>query len=71
LALVGADYGVTLATASQAQVTVPGVVYKQISEPNAWLQMDLVSLPELEEPTVGRFLAYLRDETRSLHLAGP
>jgi DNA-binding transcriptional LysR family regulator len=66
--LVAAGFGVTLATASQAAVTVPGVVFRPIAETNACLQIDLVWRPELEDAAVGRFVAYLRDETRSRRL---
>ena len=66
--LVAAGFGVTLATASQAGVTVPGVVFRPIAEANASVQIDLVWRPELEDAAVGRFVAYLRDETRSRRL---
>ena len=67
-ALVAAGFGVTLATASQAEVTVPGVVFRPIAETNACLQIELVWRPELEDAAVGRFVAYMRDETRSRRL---
>jgi len=66
--LVAAGFGVTLATASQAGVTVPGVVFRPIAETNACLQIELVWRPELEDAAVGRFVAFLRDETRSRRL---
>jgi len=66
--LVAAGFGVTLATASQAGVTVPGVVFRPIAETNACLQIELVWRPELEDAAVGRFVAYLRDETSSRRL---
>jgi DNA-binding transcriptional LysR family regulator len=66
--LVAAGFGITLATASQAAVTVPGVVFRPIAETNACLQIELVWRPELEDAAVGRFVAYLRDETRSRRL---
>ena len=68
LALVASGFGVTLATASQAEVAVPGVVFCPIAETNACLQIELVWRPELEDAAVGRFVAYLRDETRSRRL---
>lgn len=67
-ALVAAGFGVTLATESQAAVSVPGVVFRPIAETNARLQIELVWRPELEDAAVGRFVAYLRDETRSRRL---
>ncbi len=47
---------------------VPGVVFRPIAETNACLQIELVWRPELEDAAVGRFVAYLRDETRSRRL---
>ena len=61
-ALVGAGYGVTLAVDSQSEATFPNVVFKPINEPDASLRVDLIWLPELEEPAVGRFVAFMRDE---------
>jgi DNA-binding transcriptional LysR family regulator len=68
LALVGAGFGVTLVTKSQTEVRFPGVVFKTISEKNAWLEVDLVWMPENEEAVVGRFIAFMRDEARSRRL---
>jgi DNA-binding transcriptional LysR family regulator len=67
-ALVGAGFGITLTTASQSEVAFPGVLFKPIDEPNAWIQIELVWLAGLEDPAVGRFVAYLRDEARSRRL---
>lgn len=68
LALVGAGFGVTLAVSSQSEATFPGVVYKTIGEPNAWLRIDLAWMPETDEPAIGRFVAFMRDEARSRRL---
>lgn len=65
MALVGAGFGITLATKSQSEVTFPGVVYKPIAEEDAWLQVELVWLPTSEDAAVGRFVAFMRDEARS------
>ena len=40
--LVAAGCGVTLAMESQAQIVSPGVVFRPILEPNAWLDVHLV-----------------------------
>jgi len=63
-ALVGAGFGVTLATAGQSEAAFPGVVFKPIDDPDASVQIVLAWLPELEDATVGRFVAFLRDEAR-------
>lgn len=68
LALVGIGAGIALVTDSQAEVAFPGVVFKAIDEPNAWLDFGLVWLPESEDPVVGRFIAFLRDESRARRL---
>ena len=57
-ALVSAGFGITLATASQSEVGFPGVVFKTIDDPDASIQIALAWLPELEDATVGRFIAY-------------
>jgi DNA-binding transcriptional LysR family regulator len=60
-ALVAAGFGITLAAASQCAVMFPGVVFKPIDDPAAWVEVLLAWLPELEDPVVGRFVAFLRD----------
>jgi DNA-binding transcriptional LysR family regulator len=65
MALVGAGFGLTLATKSQSEVIFPGVVYKPIAEDDAWLQVELAWLPTSEDAAVGRFVAFMRDEARS------
>lgn len=67
-ALVAAGFGVTLATKSQSEVSFPGVAYRPICEENAWVQFDLVWSSEAEDPAVGRFVAFMRDEARSRRL---
>jgi DNA-binding transcriptional LysR family regulator len=68
MALVGAGFGVTLASQSQAEVVFPGVVYKPIREDDAWVQVELAWLPRREDAAVGRFVAFMRDEARSRRL---
>jgi DNA-binding transcriptional LysR family regulator len=67
-ALVAAGFGATLAAASQSEVTFPDVVFRPIGEPDASFRVDLAWLPETEEPAVGRFVAFMRDEARSRQL---
>ena len=69
-ALVSAGFGITFATASQAEAGFTGVVFKRIDDPGASVEMALAWLPELEDPAVGRFVAFLRDEARSRSRAG-
>jgi len=65
LALVAAGFGITIATKSQSEVAVPGVVYRPINEDNAWVDVELLWFPDAEDPAVGRFVAFMRDEARS------
>jgi DNA-binding transcriptional LysR family regulator len=65
MALVGAGFGITLATRSQSEVAYPGVVYKPITEDDAWVQVELAWLATSEEDSVGRFVAFMRAEARS------
>jgi DNA-binding transcriptional LysR family regulator len=65
LALVGAGLGVTLVAESEAELTVPGIVFKPLEEPDSWLEFDLVWRPEIDDPLVGRFIAFMRDESRA------
>lgn len=67
-ALIAAGFGITLATRSQAEATFPGVIYKPIRDENAWVHVELLWCPEAEDPAVGRFVAFMRDESRSLCL---
>jgi DNA-binding transcriptional LysR family regulator len=67
-ALVSSGFGITIAAAGLSDLVVPGVVFKTIDNPDAWVQVVLAWLPELEDATVGRFVAFLRDEARSRRL---
>jgi DNA-binding transcriptional LysR family regulator len=63
-ALVSAGCGITLTTSSQSEIKFPGVVFRPIDEPNASVQIALAWPPALEDPVVGRFIAFMRDEAR-------
>ena len=65
LALVAAGFGITLVTKSQSEIVVPGVVYRSIDEDDAWVDVELLWFPGAEDPAVGRFVAFMRDEARS------
>lgn len=68
MGLIGSGFGITLATESQAEASFPGVVFRSIEEENGWLEFGLVWLPEIEDPLVGRFVAFMRDESRVRNL---
>jgi DNA-binding transcriptional LysR family regulator len=61
LALVAAGYGVTLSVESQSRLSLPGVVFRPISEANAWVDVDLVWTAESEDAVLGLFVAFIRD----------
>jgi DNA-binding transcriptional LysR family regulator len=65
LGLVGAGYGITLVTQSQAHVRIPGVVFRHILEDNAEVEIQLAWVPENEEATVGRFISFVREMSAS------
>src|SRR5262249_37448941 len=65
-----AGFGITFATADQAEAGFGGVAFKRIDDRDASVEMSLAWLPELEDPAVGRFVAFLRDEARLLALPG-
>lgn len=63
LALVAAGYGVTLAVESQSFASAPGIVFRPVVEPDAWVDVDLVWLPESEDAVAGVFVAFMRDRS--------
>ena len=65
-ALIAAGFGVTLATESQTQVHVPGLIYRPIAEDNALVEMKLAWTSDSEEPAVGRFISFMRDQSRTV-----
>jgi DNA-binding transcriptional LysR family regulator len=68
LGLVGAGYGITLATQSQAHVRIPGVVFRHILEENAEVEVHLAWVPENEDAAVGRFVSFMREMSVSRRL---
>lgn len=61
LAFVVAGYGITLVTDSQAQITLPGLIFRPVVEANAWVDVDLVWSPQSEDAAAGVFIAFMRD----------
>lgn len=68
LALVAAGFGIALTAKNLSEAPIPGVVFKEIDEPNAWLEHYLVWMPEVEDPVIGRFVAFMRDAAHSRRL---
>jgi DNA-binding transcriptional LysR family regulator len=69
LGLVAGGFGIAIGAESEAAAGFPGVSFRPVGERDAVLQLDLVWLPETEEPAVGRFVAFMRDAVRSRRLA--
>lgn len=66
LTLVSAGFGITLVTEAVAMAGFPGVTFIPIDEENAVVRHVLAWLPQSEDPAIGRFVAFMRDEARSL-----
>lgn len=66
LALVGAGYGVTVVLDMVASAPVPGVEFRPIDEADATTGVVVAWAPGIEDALVGRFVAFLRDEVRTM-----
>jgi hypothetical protein len=64
LALVSAGFGITTTCRSQSETIFPGVIFKPIDEPNAWVRVHLACVSEAEDPVVGKLVALVRDLAR-------
>jgi DNA-binding transcriptional LysR family regulator len=64
-ALVAAGFGIALAAAGQAHARLPGIIFRPLREANACFRMYLAWMPDAEEPAIGRFVAFVRDEVQS------
>jgi DNA-binding transcriptional LysR family regulator len=65
LSLVASRQGITLVLEGLATLNIAGVTFRAINEPNATVAINLVWSPDTEDPVVGRFVAFMRDEARS------
>ena len=66
LALVAAGYGVTVVLDMVAGSPVPGVAFRPIDEPDGTTGVVVAWAPGVEDPLIGRFVAFLRDEVRTM-----
>ena len=48
---------------SMSEVKLPGVCYVEIEEPNACIGVALAWTPEIENPVLGNFVAFMRDRS--------
>lgn len=64
LGLVGAGFGVTIVAEPATGATYPGVVFRPIAEPDAFLPIKAAWLPGNDNPLLRRFVSFLREEVR-------
>jgi DNA-binding transcriptional LysR family regulator len=65
LGLVGAGFGIAIVPCNIGELTVPGVAFHPIAEANAFFQVHLAWNRQADSPAIGRFIAFLRDESRA------
>ena len=61
LGLVAMGEGVSIVLESHAALGIPGVAFVPIDEPNAAVSVSLAWSPDIENPVVGNFVAFMRD----------
>jgi DNA-binding transcriptional LysR family regulator len=59
--LVASGFGVTISCEGHTKAMFPGAVWRPIDEPNAWVEHSLAWIPEIEDPAIGKFVAFMRD----------
>jgi len=65
LSAVGTGFGVTVIGASAAGLTYPGVAFRPIAEPDAFVPVIALWLPDNGNPVRQKFVADLRDRLRA------
>jgi DNA-binding transcriptional LysR family regulator len=65
LGLVGAGFGLAIVPRNVAELTIPGVVFRPIGEPNASFHVHLAWSRQADSPAIGRFIAFMRDESQA------
>ena len=66
LGLVGLGFGMTVLGETATGAQHPGVVFRTIAEPDAFVPVTAVWLPDNDNPVRGRFVAILRDRLKAL-----
>jgi DNA-binding transcriptional LysR family regulator len=64
LGLVGCGFGLAFVQSGMADASYPGVVFREIDEPDVAFHVHLVWHPEAEDPAIGRFVAFMRDQAK-------
>lgn len=65
LAFVRAGYGITIAPQTYSTLNLPGLTFVPIAEENAHFEVSLVWRPETEDPVIGKFVTFMRDQTKA------
>jgi len=65
LGLVGAGFGLAIVPRNVAELTIPGVVFRPIGEQTASFHVHLAWSRQADSPAIGRFIAFMRDESRA------
>lgn len=65
LNLVAMGEGLALLCENHREIVFPGVHFLDVAEPNARVSVVLAWRPDLEDPVVGSFVAFMRDWVRS------
>ena len=68
LNLVSIGEGATFAVDYHREMAVNGVVFRHIDEPDATISVSLAWSPEIEDPVAGSFVAFIRDQAKTLGL---
>jgi DNA-binding transcriptional LysR family regulator len=65
LGLVGAGFGLAIVPRNVAELAIPGVVFRPINEQTASFRVHLAWNRQADSPAIGRFIAFMRDESRA------
>ncbi len=65
IGLVGAGFGIAIVPGNIGELAVPGVIFRPIEEANASFHIHLAWNRLADSPAIGRFIAFMRDESRS------
>lgn len=65
LGLVAAGFGIAIVPQTISELAIPGVSFVPIDEPNAFFSLHLAWNPQTDSPAIGRFIAFMRDESRA------
>jgi DNA-binding transcriptional LysR family regulator len=71
LNLIAIGEGVMIVLESHRELSIPGVSFLDIDEPNARVRVSLAWWPDIEDPVAGSFVAFMRDHVSRTKSAAP